>query len=75
MRDDRSESSARRRGNTPITLTEGCGVTTGSTGSVGIARSTGAVEVRGGVPVGTQRRRRACRHSKRIINESWPGGT
>ena len=46
--DERSESSARRQAETRVTLTEGCGVTTGSTGSVGIACSTGAVEVRMG---------------------------
>ena len=43
--DERSESSARRREDCPITLTGGCGVTAGSTGSVGISRSTNAVEV------------------------------
>ena len=46
--DERSESSARWRTDTPVTLAEGCEVTTGSTGSVGIAVFTGAVEVRRG---------------------------
>ena len=42
--DERSESSSRRRKDTPVTLTEGRRVTMGSTGRVGIACSTGAVE-------------------------------
>ena len=46
--DERSESPARRRADTPVTLNAGCGVTTGSTGRAGIAFSTGAVEVRRG---------------------------
>ena len=46
--DERNESSARRRADTPVTLTEGCRVTTGSTGSVGIACFTHAVDVGSG---------------------------
>ena len=46
--DERSESSQRRRADTPVTLTEGCRITTGWTGSDGIACSSVAVEVRGG---------------------------
>ena len=46
--DERSESSARRRADTPVTLAEGCRVTTGLTGSVGIACSTSAAKVRRG---------------------------
>ena len=51
----RSETSARRRADTPVTLTEGCVVTTGSMGSVRTACSITAVEVQEGG---------ACGHAK-----------
>ena len=46
--DERSELSARRRASYPVTLTGGCGVTTGSTDCVGSACSTDTVEARRG---------------------------
>ena len=46
--DEKSGSSTRRRADTPVALTGGRGDTTASTGSVGIACSSDAVEVRRG---------------------------
>ena len=46
--DERNEPFARRWADTPVTLTEGCAVKTGLTGSAGIAYFTSAVEVRKG---------------------------
>ena len=46
--DGRSESSAQGPASNPVTLTGGCGVTTGSTGSFGSACSTNTAEARRG---------------------------